>query len=74
MFINPTVDMSICSYTILEIYIFKTTVQSFHSLALTILDVRDLQTFLIIWSQVISANQKKGIMEFSATNEPPKFN
>ena len=38
------------------------------------LDVTDLQTFAIIWSQVISTRHNKGNMKLSAKNSPSKLN
>ena len=52
-------------HTLLEIHIFKTTIHhaKFQLSSLKKLDVTDLQTFGIIWSQVISARHNKGNME-----------
>ena len=46
----------------------------FHSSSLKNLDVTDLQTSTIIWSQVISAPLDKGNMNILETNGPPKLN
>ena len=53
----PAVDMNFVLHTLLEIHIFKATKFS----SLKNLDVTDLQTFAIIWSQVISARHNKGM-------------
>ena len=38
------------------------------------LDVTDLQTFAILWSQVNATRHNKGNLVISVINRPPKFN